>query len=142
MASTSPLYGISDEILFLSIADSNDTCSEPLGMEDKRIADDQITASSVWSFNKPSDHGTSNGRLNRPSQTGSVGAWCGERQERDQWIQVDLMIPAWVTGVMIQGREDSAAWVTKYKVEYSSDGQNWVYVQANGDDEGMVNKIK
>ena len=45
------------------------------------------------------------------------------------------MTSKWVAGVMIQGREDADQWVTQYKVEYRSDGQNWMYVQSHGNQE-------
>ena len=98
-------------------------------MEDNKIADDQITASSQW-LESSKYHGPDNARLNRPAQSGSIGAWCTGWPDLHQWIQVDLMLPTWVTGVMIQGRQDHPQWVTEYKVEYSSDGQNWTYVQS------------
>ena len=108
-------------------------------MEDNKIADDQITASSEWSSDKY--HGANNARLNRPSQPGSVGAWCAgifSLFNLDEWIQVDLRTLTWITGVRIQVREDISQWVTRYKVEYSSNMQTWMYVQSNGDQEGMV----
>ena len=105
-------------------------------MEDNIIADDQITASSEGSGT--AYHGANNARLNRPLQTGSVGGWVPLIHNLNQWIQVDLLIKTWVTGVVIQGREDHPRWVTEYKVEYSSDGQNWTYVQSAHDKEGTV----
>ena len=66
------------------------------------------------------------------------GGWVAGTVDLHQWIQVDLMILTWVTGVMIQGREDHPHWVTEYKVDYSSDVQNWMHVLSNGDQEEMV----
>ena len=108
-------------------------------MEDNKIADDQITASSEWSSS--TYHGANNARLNRPSQPGSIGAWCAggfNLFNVNEWIQVDLKTPTWITGVRIQVREDLLQWVTSYKVEYSSNMQTWVYVQSSGDQEEMV----
>ena len=106
-------------------------------MEDGRIADDKITASSTYS---PS-HSTSNARLNRPAQMqgslNTIGAWTAKTNDQNQWIEVYLITPTWVTGVIMQGREDYISQrVTEYKVEYSSDRQNWIYV--NGDQGDMV----
>ena len=99
-------------------------------MEDNKIADYQITASSEWSsINHPEYHGANNARLNQASQSGvTTGAWSASLDDINPWIQVDLMQPTWITGVMIQGRHGVLQWVTEYKVEYSSDGQNWMYV--------------
>ena len=127
-------------LLIIHVADH---CKEPLGMEDNITANDQITASSEWSC--PSNsyyHGVNNSRLNRPSQSATTGAWSALTNDLNQWIQVNLMVPTWVTGIKIQGREDSNQWVTKYKVEYSSNGQNWTYVQSKGDHEGKVSQTQ
>ena len=108
-------------------------------MGDNKIADDQITASSEWSRAGSAYHGANNARLNRPSQPGiSIGAWCTTESDANRWIQVDLRTPTWITGVTIQKRENIDQWVTKYKVEYSSNMQNWMYVQSIGDQEGTV----
>ena len=104
-------------------------------MEDRRISDSQIIASSEYFDGNY--HGANNARLNRPAMH-TRGGWVAETEDLNQWIQVDLMISTWVTGVKIQGREDWDQWVTEYKVEYSSDGQNWMHVQSNGDREVMV----
>ena len=112
-------------------------------MEDKKIADDQITASSEWSnpLINHKYHGANNARLNRSAQADSTGAWSVQHLNINQWLQVDLMVPTWVTGVMTQGREDQPQWVTEYKVEHSSNGQNWKYVQSKDDHEGTVSSI-
>ena len=116
-----------------------DKCIAPLGMEDNKIADDQLTASSEWSSTRY--HGVKNARLNRPSQPDSTGAWCAAGEGLygvGQWVQVDLRTPTWITGVRLQVREDLFQFVTQYKVEYSSNMQNWMYVQSSGDQEAMV----
>ena len=39
--------------------------------------------------------------------------------DTNQWIQVDLGNPTYVTGVLTQGRNGgNAQWVTKYKVQF------------------------
>ena len=112
-------------------------------MQDNRISDDQITASSMWSRKYEYYHGATNARLNRPSQSGTTGAWSALTNDLNQWIQVHLMTPTWVAGVLIQGRQDVNQWVTEYKVEYSNDGQNWMYVlRSNSDQEGMVSETQ
>ena len=115
-------------------------------MEDRKIADDQITASSEWSCPQAecsAYHGANNARLNRPAQPGTAGGWYTQTDDFNQWIQVNLMIPTWVSGVKTQGREDwHNAWVTEYKVEYSSDGQNWNFVQSNNEQNIKVGLAK
>ena len=113
-------------------------------MEDKKIADDQITASSEWFDGVNSVyHGANNARLNRPSQPGSAGGWYAQTDDLSQWMQVDLIIIIWVTGVKTQGREDwYNAWITEYKVEYSSDGQNWMFIQSNNNRDENVSLVE
>ena len=112
-------------------------------MEDGRIANSQITASSEYQDNTTTYHGAHNARLNRPAQTvdnlWTVGAWCAGNANLNSWIQVEFTKPTWVTGVLIQGREDRDQWVTKYKVEYSSEEENWVFVQRS-DNQDAVSK--
>ena len=56
---------------------------------------------------------------------GRTGAWSAKTNDKAQWIQVNLGKNMEVTKVGMQGRQDSAQWVTKYKVSYSKDGQNF-----------------
>ena len=101
-------------------------------MEDGRIADSQITASTEWRSN----HGPTNARLNRPAQSGTSGSWSVRTNDVNQWIQVEFESSTWMTGVIIQGRSDSDQWVIEYKVQYSTDGENWQYVMtADNQDE-------
>lgn len=78
-------------------------CVEPLGMEDGRIRDSQLTASSSY---QPSLVGPSKARLH--SELGG-GAWCPRSQVSDQtqaqeWLEVDLEEDHVITGLVTQGR--------------------------------------
>ena len=102
---------ISHHLRFFSV------CLNRLGIEDGRITDGQITASSV---NKnPGNHPT-NARLNRPEGGGTTGAWIAGSKDLPQWIQVYLGEEKMVSGVILQGRENSNQWVTRYKVQYGN----------------------
>ncbi|XP_072051539.1 EGF-like repeat and discoidin I-like domain-containing protein 3 [Amphiura filiformis] len=129
-------------------SDSEAACQEPLGLEDGRILDSQLNASTVWNDN----HGPSNARLNRPAQfirntaTMTTGAWSvGEKyNDTNQWIQVDLGVSTMVTGVLTQGRASNVnddccpQWVTKFKVQYSNDGSYWEFVQSANNQSAMI----
>ena len=115
------------------------SCQEPLGMEDGKIADSQISASSEYNEN----HGAANARLNRQAHMNRKGGWCANQKDNnlnmsDQWIQVMFAKPTWVTGVLIQGRQDYPQWVKKYKVEYSNYMENWKFVQNNDNQDAIV----
>ncbi|XP_071801471.1 retinoschisin-like [Asterias amurensis] len=91
---------------------------EKLGLEDGSIPDESLSASSNWEDKDKST--AAGGRLNKkPPYTLIIGAWCPMRGDTNQWIQVDLGNPTYVTGVLTQGRNGgSAQWVTKYKVQF------------------------
>ena len=100
-------------------------CSDPLGMESRKITDVQITASTVWD----AAHGATNGRLNFKAGGGKTGAWSALRNDVHQWLQVDLGAKTEVTGIQIQGRQDVDEWVTSFTISYSSNGTNYTLYQ-------------
>ena len=104
-------------------------CVSPLGMEDGRIEDSQITASSVIRGRTPYAWLA---RLNR--NIPSWGAWCpdytgGKKTEKnyDQYIQIDLLNLTKVTGIATQGRSYSRGreYAKDYKISYRRDGGIW-----------------
>ncbi|XP_072017520.1 hyalin-like [Amphiura filiformis] len=130
-------YGNQDSCSFYVI----DNCLHQLGMEDGRIENGQITASSSW--RNSASHGPRNARLNhqRGTTTGGpyfAGAWIAAINDVNQWIQVNLRAVMWVSGVMIQGRDGYDRWVTKFKVQYKTYGVDWQYVQTLNKQEDMV----
>ncbi len=98
-------------------------------MEDGRIADSQITASSE----RGSNHAAQYARLNYMLPSGIPGGWSARWNNLNQWIQVDLPTRAYVTGIITQGREfrNSQFWVTRFKVRYSNNGVHWIPVLAD-----------
>ncbi|EDO38312.1 predicted protein, partial [Nematostella vectensis] len=88
------------------------------------IKDNQISASSKWNSNQGARHG----RLDaEPVSGGQRAAWCPGGASKDQWIQIDLLQPTKVTGIITQGRNNNYynQWVTTYKVEYGQDGNSF-----------------
>ncbi|XP_019631135.1 PREDICTED: uncharacterized protein LOC109475034 [Branchiostoma belcheri] len=90
-------------------------CSEPLGMEDGRISNHQITASSTMGRNGTLPY---QGRLN------GWGAWWADvisdsNLGSNEWFQVDLLKPTYVTGLMTQGVRGGL--IITYKLFYSND---------------------
>ena len=47
-----------------------------------------------------------------------------------QWMQIDLGANKTISGVVTQGRYNYPQWVTSYKVEYSTNGTNWFWVDS------------
>ena len=93
-------------------------CSGALGMQDGRISNSQIIASSAHA----SGHEAWRGRLHH---TGGDGAWVAKNTAVGEWLQVDLLKVHIVSKVATQGRGRWSQWTTSYYVEYSQDGVSW-----------------
>jgi len=100
-------------------------------MESGVITDGQIRASTQWDDN----HAAVQGRLHFKAGGGKQGAWSARTNDLKQWLQIDLGNMYFkVTGVASQGRQGSNQWVTKYKLQYSTDGTTF----QNYKDEGQA----
>ena len=100
-------------------------CTTPLGLEDLRIHDSQLTAQSHYeSFSigggKSVDTEPKCARLNKNNC-----AWCAPRGN-GQYLQVDLRRNFIITGIATQGFEAlSDYYVKRYKVSHSRNGHTW-----------------
>ena len=99
-----------------------------LGIEDSRIQDSAMTASTVHN----SAHAAHLGRLNRVSGSGKAGAWCAKTSNNKEWLQIDLGNPTTVTKVATQGRQNADQWPTSYSISYSLTGSYWVQYTVRG----------
>ncbi|KAL9978622.1 hypothetical protein ACROYT_G016159 [Oculina patagonica] len=97
-------------------------CLMSLGMDDGRVQDSAITASTIYS----GSYAAKFGRLNLVAASGNAGAWCAKTSDVNQWLQIDLRTPTTVTKVATQGRQDDSQWVTSYSLSYSLNGSFWV----------------
>lgn len=98
-------------------------CRYALGLEDGRIKDDAITASSQW-------YETTAPRFARLNRDMGDGAWCphGQVEPSDtQYLQVDLGRLTFLTMVGTQGRyaQNSVEFARAYSLNYSRDGLQW-----------------
>ena len=99
-----------------------------LGLEDGRIQDGAISASTIASNACAAKFG----RLNLVAGSGKVGAWCVRTNNVHQWLQIDLGKGTTVTKVATQGRQDDNQWVTSYSISYSPVRSYWVFVMTHG----------
>jgi len=98
-------------------------------MQSGAITDDQITGSSQWNSN----YAWARARLNQKS------FWAAKRNDANQWIQVDLSKIMTVKGVATQGRDASfLQCVSKYKLQYSNDGQTFTDYKEEGETDAKV----
>ena len=99
-------------------------------MANDDIQDSQLSSSSTAG----GGHTMAESRLDN-----TIRAWCAGANNANQWAQVDLGAPMTVTGVITQGRYESAQWVTYYKVLYGLDGSNFDYVDDSEGNDKVIN---
>uniref|UniRef100_A0A673HDB2 receptor protein-tyrosine kinase n=1 Tax=Sinocyclocheilus rhinocerous TaxID=307959 RepID=A0A673HDB2_9TELE len=115
-------------------------CRYPLGMEDGRIKNDDITASSQW-------YETTGPQYARLNCEEGDGAWCpaGQLQPADvQYLQLDLRQLIFLTVVATQGRyarNSGNEFARKYRLEYSRDGHRWISWRNRFDSETIMGNI-
>jgi len=99
-----------------------------LGIEDGRIPNSALTASTIYSAVCAATFA----RLNLAAASGRVGSWCVKTNNVNQWLQIDLGTPTTVTKVATQGRQDDSQWITSYSLSYSHAGSFWVQYTVRG----------
>uniref|UniRef100_A0A667YB57 EGF like repeats and discoidin domains 3 n=1 Tax=Myripristis murdjan TaxID=586833 RepID=A0A667YB57_9TELE len=105
-------------------------CSEPLGLKSGHVLDSQLSASSVYRTlgMELLSWRPEQARLDRK---GKVNAWTAAWNNQKQWIQVDLLAPTNITGVITQGARDFGLvqFVSSYKLAHSDDAVSWTVYQ-------------
>ena len=86
----------------------------PLGLEDGRVPDPVMTASS---YNNIYD-APWNARLNRRRYSRFGGGWSPRRNDRIRFLQIDFQAMTKATRVATQGMHNANYWVTKYYIKY------------------------
>ena len=101
---------------------------QPLGMENNKIPNGAVTASSYHA----SRHEPWQARLNNIRRSGSTGSWSTRPNAIGQYLQIDLGKERVVNKIATQGRPSADQWVTSYKLLFSSDGAKWNEYQNDG----------
>lgn len=96
-------------------------CNKPLGLQNRRLPDSRITASSVWNH----FHAARLGRLGQVKHGRFVGAWSAKHNNHLQWFKCDFGRPMKITKVATQGRQDTNQWVTSFYLSSSQDNVHW-----------------
>ncbi|XP_048584007.1 lactadherin-like [Nematostella vectensis] len=105
----------------------------PLGIQNGRITDAAITASS-------SQDTAHRARLHTVGEHGKPGAWVAGVADLCQWLQIDFGGVAMVTRIATQGRFEAEYelrmqmqhWVTSFKVSFSQLGRAYQWYKVNG----------
>ncbi|NWQ88348.1 FA8 factor, partial [Burhinus bistriatus] len=106
------------------------SCSMPLGMENREIPDQRISASS-YSTNVFSSWSPSRARLNLQ---GRINAWRPKSNSPREWLQVDFEETKKVTAIITQGAKAAFTrmFVTEFAVSSSQNGVHWSPVLQDG----------
>ncbi|XP_037264217.1 coagulation factor VIII isoform X1 [Falco rusticolus] len=106
------------------------SCSLPLGMENRMIPDQRISASS-YSTNIFSSWSPSQARLNLQGRT---NAWRPKSNRPNEWLQVDFEVTKKVTAIITQGAKAvfTHMFVKEFAVSSSQNGVHWSPVLQDG----------
>uniref|UniRef100_A0A0K8RVK4 Epithelial discoidin domain-containing receptor 1 n=1 Tax=Crotalus horridus TaxID=35024 RepID=A0A0K8RVK4_CROHD len=100
-------------------------CRYALGMQDRTIPDEALSASSSWSDSTAAKH-------SRLALSDGDGAWCPERPvypNDAEYLEVDLRRLHFLTLVGTQGRHASGhgkEFARSYRLHYKRDGHQWM----------------
>lgn len=97
-------------------------------MQNGKLKDSVLSASTE--FNAYA--GAENARLHFYAESGRYGAWIAQKQDHNQWYQVDFGVETQITRIDTQGRQDGAQWVKEYTLRYSTDGSYFKQYQPEG----------
>ena len=92
-------------------------------MQNKRIPDENITASSELSAN----HAPAFARLDSDE-----GAWCSAPNDSLPYIQILLNEEKAITKIKTQGIYKESRWATEYQIKYLKEGKWFTYEKADG----------
>ncbi|PFX30135.1 Protein sidekick-2 [Stylophora pistillata] len=95
-----------------------------LGMENRKIPDGKITASSE----KNVDTQAKNGRLNYTSGS----SWCAGTSDSNPYLQIDLQTLHIICAVSTQGSFKVDQWVKTYTLQLSTNGTTWTDYREDG----------
>lgn len=97
-------------------------------MQNDKLPNSALSASSQYNGNT----GPENARLHFYADSGRRGAWVAQKQDHNQWLQVDFGVETVITRIATQGRQDADQWVKEYTLRYSTDGSYFKHYQPFG----------
>lgn len=109
--------------IFLLTSQVEGACDSELGMKNKTIRDDKITASSSLSANNAPHFARLDNR---------EGAWCSANTDNTPYLQIDLEQEKLIRAITTQGSQLKSRWVKKFKIKYRKQGQWSTYKEKDG----------
>ena len=97
-------------------------------MQNNKLPNSALSVSSQYNGNT----GPENARLHFYAESGRKGAWVAQKQDLNQWLQVDFGVETVITRIATQGRQDANQWVKEYTLRYSTDGSYFKHYQPFG----------
>ena len=116
---------ISKMVLNYKVALVLSGCTNPLGLEDERVQNSQLS-----SYTYDEGWAPFNARLN------AGGAWCSDTNDvNHEFLQIDLLNVQHISRIATQGVLNSL-WISYYvetfEIEYSYDGTKWFTYKGSG----------
>ena len=93
-----------------------DKCEAPLGIQDGRITQSMMSASTFYNRY----YGPWSARLQARNHGATRGGWIARINNNRQWLQIDLGAKSVVKKIATQGRYDANQWVTSYTLSISN----------------------
>ncbi|XP_066926853.1 neuropilin-1a-like [Clytia hemisphaerica] len=114
--------GLQNDIVVYNVPFTVAGCSGPLGMTNGSIQSYQLSSTSSYIVSEPT----------RARYSADGDAWCAQKEDQNQYIQIDLAYESRITALSTKGRQSKEMWVEQYQVEYSLDGDEWYMYTENG----------
>lgn len=95
---------------------TEDKCEAPLGIQDGRITQSMMSASTFYNRY----YGPWSARLQARNHGATRGGWIARINNNRQWLQIDLGAKSVVKKIATQGRYDANQWVTSYTLSISN----------------------
>ncbi|XP_071501079.1 uncharacterized protein [Diadema antillarum] len=107
------------------LGEVNASTPKKLGMENRRIPNARLSASSCYQYRDCATRARLNHTGRRQAGRWRRGAWCAASNDRSPWVQVDLGTNHRIMGVITQGRYPRLSqWVTSFGIQYKEDGSS------------------
>ncbi|XP_022788183.1 cubilin-like isoform X2 [Stylophora pistillata] len=110
-------------------------CNETIGLEDGRVKNSQLSASSYYTLQ------LGQGQLHLSPRHGRVRnaySWCSQAQTPnrivDEYLQIDLIKLTEITAITTQGYHlgtEYMGFVSSYRLQYTYDGNHWISYMDN-----------